>query len=315
MAAEDLSVVAYSPEAAREWDDLVERSRAPHVLFRRGYLEYHADRFPDASLLVREGERLLAALPGTRDGDRFVSHGGLTFGGFVTDRRMTATRMLSAFAAVLAHLRDAGVTTWVYKAVPHIYHRVPAEEDLYALARNGARLVRRDLSSTVALSDRLPYSKGRKAAVKGARALHVAREHDFTGFWAVEEEALARRHGVAPVHSLAEISLLAERFPDEIELLTARDEGGVLLGGVVVFVTPVLAHAQYIASTDDGQARGAVDAIVDHLLTERHAHRRWFDFGISTTDAGRVLNEGLVGNKESYGGRAIAYDTYELTVA
>jgi Acetyltransferase (GNAT) domain len=131
----------------------------------------------------------------------------------------------------------------------------------------------------------------------------------------VEEEALARRHGVAPVHTLEEIELLAGRFPDGIKLFTARDDGGALLGGVVVFVTPVLAHAQYIAATEDGQARGAVDAIVEHLLAERYTDRRWFDFGISTTEQGRVLNEGLVGNKESYGARAIAYDTYELEVA
>ena len=313
--AHELTLVPYSPGEQREWDDLVDRSRAPHFFFRRDYLAYHADRFPDASLLVREGGRLLAVLPANRDGDRLVSHGGLTFGGFITDRRMTATRMLAAFEAVLGRLRADGVTTWVYKPPPHIYHRVPAEEDLYALTRCGARLVRRDLSSTVLMADRLPYSKGRKAAVKAARALRVAQERDFAEFWAVEEEALARRHGVAPVHTLEEIELLAGRFPDGIELFTARDDGGALLGGVVVFVTPVLAHAQYIAATEEGQARGAVDAIVEHLLAERYADRRWFDFGISTTEQGRVLNEGLVGNKESYGARAITYDTYELEVA
>jgi hypothetical protein len=311
----EIGVRSYEPDDRPAWDDLVRRSRSPHFMLTRGYFEYHADRFADASLLVREGGRLLAVLPANRDGDRLVSHGGLTFGGFVSDRRMTATRMLAAFDAVLDRLRADGVATWVYKAVPHIYHRVPAEEDLYALVRCGARLVRRDVSSTILMSDRLPYSKGRKAAVKAARGLQVTQERDFGEFWAVEEEALARRHGVAPVHSLEEISLLAGRFPDEIELFTARDDDGALLGGIVVFVTPVLAHAQYIASTEEGQACGAVDAIVEHLLTDRYADRRWFDFGISTTEQGRVLNEGLVGNKESYGARAIAYDTYELEVA
>jgi hypothetical protein len=311
----DLTVVPYTPSEQREWDDLVDRSRAPHFLFRRGYMEYHSDRFADASLLVREGGRLLAALPANRDGDRLLSHGGLTFGGFITDRRMTATRMLAAFDAALEWLRSDGVATLIYRPAPHIYHRVPAEEDLYALVRCGARLVRRDLSSTILMAERLPYSKGRKAAVKAARSLHVAQERDFAEFWAVEEEALARRHGVAPVHSLEEISLLAGRFPDGIELFTARDDDGTLLAGVVVFVTPVLAHAQYIASTEEGQARGAVDAIVEHLLSERYAGLRWFDFGISTTEQGRVLNEGLAGNKESYGARAIAYDGYEVEVA
>ena len=313
MAAEDLSVRRYGPDDAAAWTELLRGSRAPHVILERDYLEYHADRFVENSLLVFEGERLLAALPASRDGDRLVSHGGLTFGGFVTDKRMTATRMLAAFTLVLDHLRAADVATWIYKPIPHIYHATPAEEDLYALFRNGAKLVRRDLSATVTMSDRLPYSKGRRASVKKARALSVGEEHDLHDFWAVEEEALTRRHGVAPVHTVEEIAMLAARFPEQIRLFCARDDGA-LLGGVMVFETPVLAHAQYIASTPEGQEAGAVDAVIDHLLGEVYASKRHFDFGISTEEAGKVLNAGLAGNKESYGARAVAYDQYELEV-
>jgi hypothetical protein len=312
----ELSVRSYEPDDRPAWDDLVRRSRAPHFMLTRGYFEYHADRFPDASLLVFEGSALLAALPASRSEDTVSSHGGLTFGGFVTDKRMTAERMLATFDAVRVHYAAAGVRRLIYKPVPAIYHRTPAGEDLYALFRAGARLFRRDLSATVELADRLPYSKGRKAQVKRARERYtVARELDFTEFWRIEEEALQQRHGVRPVHTLAEISLLAGRFPDELKLFCARGADGAVAGGVVIFETPMVAHAQYIASTEAGMAEGATDAVLDHLLGDVYAGRRYFDFGISTERDGMVLNGGLARNKESYGARATVYDFYELSVA
>jgi hypothetical protein len=81
-----------------------------------------------------------------------------------------------------------------------------------------------------------------------------------------------------------------------------------------VYETPLVAHVQYVASTEPGQRAGALDVLFDELLTNRYRTKRWFDFGTSTTRAGRELNEGLVANKESWGARAILYDTYCVDV-
>ena len=55
LTGHDLTVRPYEPEDRSAWDDLVRRARAPHFMLTRGYLEYHADRFQDASVLVFEG--------------------------------------------------------------------------------------------------------------------------------------------------------------------------------------------------------------------------------------------------------------------
>ena len=39
-----------------------------------------------------------------------------------------------------------------------------------------------------------------------------------------------------------------------------------------------------------------------------------FDFGISTEQGGRYLNEGLIFQKEGFGARTVVYDTYELNI-
>jgi hypothetical protein len=307
-----IRVVRYQPEHAAVWDQFVERSRNGVFLFRRGYMDYHADRFADGSLLFYEGDKLAAVMPASvRDGV-LSSHGGLTFGGVVSDERMRTPKMLELFEALRGYLRGNGVVRAVYKAVPHIYHRMPAEEDLYALARHGGKLVRRDVSSTIRLGRRAEPTKGRKWGLRKARAnaIEVQESGDFQAFMAIEEEHLRKKYGVRPTHTAAELELLAGRFPDNIRLFTAT-RAERLLGGVVIYRSERVAHAQYIAANDEGRELGCLDVLVDRLLNEVYADVPYFDFGISTEDGGRYLNLGLIDNKESYGARAVCYDFYE----
>jgi hypothetical protein len=310
-----IRVVRYQPEQAALWDPFVQRARNGVFLFRRGYMDYHADRFTDFSLLFFEEDRLAAVLPASvRDGV-LTSHGGLTFGGVVSGERMRTPKMLELFDALRAFLRAHGVGKVVYKAVPHIYHRMPAEEDLYALARHGARLVRRDVSSTIRAGRAAEPTKGRKWGLRRARDndLEIQPGDDFRAFMAVEEEHLRKKYGVRPTHTGEELELLARRFPDNIRLFTAC-RAGRLLGGVVVYRSECVAHAQYIAATDEGRELGCLDLLIDRLLNETYAGVPYFDFGISTEAGGRYLNVGLIDNKESYGARAVCYDFYELDV-
>ena len=159
----------YEPRLGSEWNAFVDRAKNGVFLFRREYMDYHADRFPDYSLLIRQGNKLLAILPATRKADVVSSHGGLTFGGLLSGDRMRTTVMVEIVKELLAYLRTDGATKLVYKSIPHIYHRVPAEEDLYALYREGGRLVRRDVASTIPLPARVSPSKGRQWSTRRAR--------------------------------------------------------------------------------------------------------------------------------------------------
>ncbi|HEV7425538.1 MAG TPA: GNAT family N-acetyltransferase, partial [Thermoanaerobaculia bacterium] len=273
----------------------------------------HADRFDDASLLVFDDDTLVALLPANVRARTYISHGGLTYGGFIVDARMRAVTMLGVFEATLRHLAGRGIDEWIYKPLPHIYHSMPSEEDLYALFRVGAQLVRRDVATTIARGAAAPYTKGRKYCLnKGKKSAALfARSYDFEAFMRVEEQNLLERHNTAPVHSAAELMMLAERFPDNIKLFVAA-AGGELAAGVVVYETAQVAHAQYIASTPAGREICALDVLVDHVVRDVYRDKPFFDFGISTEQQGRYLNVGLNQNKESHGGRATVYDWYRI---
>lgn len=279
-------------------------------------MEYHTDRFVDFSIMFHDDDdHLLAVMPASIKDAIVTSHGGLTFGGIVTDKQMKAVLMLEALDMLTAFLKEQGVIKLVYKAVPHIYHRYPAEEDLYALFRSGARHVRRDISSTIAMDGRLSFGKGRKYSIKQARkfGLDVRESHDFDVFMAIEEELLDTKYDVKPTHSASEIKLLASRFPEHIKLFGAY-ASDTMVAGVVIYEHARVAHAQYIAASDQGKRSGALDLIMAHLIEERYAEMDYFDFGISTEKLGLYLNEGLIDNKQSFGARAIVHDFYELDI-
>ena len=126
----------YSPADAAEWNAFVAGSKNGTFLFDRSYMDYHADRFRDHSLMIYREGRLYALLPACIAADGTLwSHGGLTYGGVILSASASAADTVRLFAELNDSLRSEGIRRVVYKAVPWIYHRLPAEEDLYAIFR------------------------------------------------------------------------------------------------------------------------------------------------------------------------------------
>jgi hypothetical protein len=277
-------------------------------------MEYHADRFEDGSLLCTAGEAVSALLPANIQGDCYYSHQGLTFGGLIRARGvLRAGDVVRVIDGLATWLTKNGFKKLVYKALPLIYHTIPSQDDVFALAKIGARLLRAELSTTIDYRARTSFSSRRRRGIRNAvnAGLSFQESSDWQGFWQILTDRLRDRHGVGPVHSVEEIQLLAGRFTSNIRLFMAS-RGECPVAGVVVYETPNVAHCQYIASTTDGLQMGALDGLFDNLIERYSSTKRYFDFGISTEQAGRVLNEGLVTQKEEFGGGGLVHMTYEL---
>ena len=304
----------YSATDREAWDAFVRDSRNGTFLFERDYVEYHANRFTDASRVIRDDKRrLVALLPASIKNEVVTSHGGLTYGGLVCDASMTMPGMLHAFEALLANLKASGAKKFVYRPVPVPYHRSPAQEDLVAMFLLDARLTRR---SALAISDqqaRLPFQERRRRGVKRATAAGVTvREHeDLVGYWELLTNVLRETHGSAPVHTLDEITKLRARFPANVRLFGAF-QNEVLIAGVLIYETHQVARSQYIAAGPLGKDVAALDLVFHVLLNEVFASKRYFDFGTSERDGARRLQTGLLEQKEGFGARVVPQDQYEI---
>lgn len=314
-----LAVHSYEPGHANDWDALVSRSCNGTFLHTRRFLSYHGDRFADMSLVLEDRRgRIKAVFPAAvspASHEVIVSHPGLTYGGLVHDGSVRGALMIAALQSITDHYRQLGYSQLRYKAVPTVYHSVPADDDLYALFRLSARRYRSDLSAAIDMSHRGKVSQRRNRSRRAAEAAGVTTNetwNEIAGFWSILEANLAERHSASPVHSFQEIQLLHERFPDEILLIGARI-GDMLVGGTLLFAAGPALHMQYTATTSQGRVACATDLIVDHAidLARRRGHR-YFDFGVSTPDKGRSLNQGLYQFKISFGAGGVIHDYYEL---
>ena len=307
-----IEIEKYAPEKARDWDQFVTRSRCPMFMFNRGFMDYHADRFEDASLMFYRDDELIAVLPATHHGDEIRSHGGLTYGGMIVGERMKQAVMLECFGSMRNFYRAAGVRSILYKQTPHIYKTQSSDEDLYALFRCGASVVKVEPSTLIRLDAPLKMPKGRKAQISRARreGVIVADSDDFETFISLEN-AVLERHNVRAVHSPAELRLLKSRFPDNIRCLCAWKDG-LMVAGTLLFVYGTVVHTQYMFASEQGRTVGALDLVISQVLSDYAVTHAWLDFGISSEDGGRYLNEGLIGQKESFGGRTLAYVTCSL---
>jgi len=309
-----MNVEVYNPSLAAEWDRVVGECRNATFLHRRGYMDYHADRFSDMSLIARDDrERIVALLPANRRGDILQSHGGLTYGGWLMTARADMPTMMSVWGHMTELLREIGIKRMIYKPVPHIYHKYPAEEDLYAIWRSGGQIESMLMSSVIDLNDPPGFDMSARRKVRKAvdAGVTVGLSDDWTGYWHILEARLAKAHNARPVHSIEEILLLHSRFPDNIKLYTAVYEGATV-AGVVIYITDTSAHCQYIASSDKGLAMNVLPLLFDYIITEVKPTVHYFDFGTSNEDGGLILNEGLIRQKASFGARGVAYTSYKI---
>ena len=118
-------------------------------------------------------------------------------------------------------------------------------------------------------------------------------------------------HGNHPVHSADELRMLTNKFPNDIKLYTA-EKNGQIEAGTVLFLQTGVVHTQYLANSDEGKKTGALDCLLDWLITDVYKDKTWFDFGISCEQEGRYLNEGLAAQKEGFGARAVVHDFYRI---
>lgn len=309
-------VKKYSSNDKIIWNEFVKLSKNHHFFFERDFMEYHSDRFNDHSLMIYdEKDKLLALLPANLEQDILYSHQGLTFGGLIIKSTAKQNEILDVFVEIKKYLKENSLNKLIYKKTPYIYNNMPCDEDLYALFRLSSKLIRRDVSSTIDLNEQIKYSKGRKWIVKKSKeyGLIYNKITDVDVFWKHLEDVLLSGHGAKPTHNKEEIKKLKELFPKNIEIYSAENEQGIL-AGAVIFNTKNVIHTQYLFNTNLGRDVGALDGLIDHLVKDIFIDKKYFDFGTSNENQGIFLNEGLISQKEGFGGRAVVHDFYEVSV-
>ena len=310
-------VEKYTKENRLAWDTFISGAKNATFLFARDFMEYHSDRFTDYSLLVYKDDLLYAVLPANIVGDKLYSHKGLTYGSLVLSKSAKLLYTFEAFKALLAFLDAKAISSLELRNIPTFYNTMPSDELSYFLFKANATLIKRDALMVIDTSTKIKFQKNRREGINKAKrnGLTIAVDDNFEGFWnEILIPNLQKKHGVAPVHSLEEIQLLAAKFPDHIKQVNVYKDN-VIVAGTTLFLTKTTIHPQYVSGNSDKNAFGSLDLAYDYIINHFDSSKRYFDFNISSEENGAALNSGLIFWKESCGARTYVADNYLIDTA
>lgn len=307
------SITDYKPEFNNQWNDFVKSSLNGTFLFHRDFMDYHANRFKDYSLLVFNDGDLLAVLPAHIEGDVLYSHQGLTYGGLVYKSGLKLNTIVDISRLILYFLSTKGVTKLVVNEVPQIYYKAPDFSFQYILQIIKAKQYRTDVLSIVKPIES-SYSKDRKAGYKRGlkNGLKVEETNNLLPFWnQILIPNLQQKHDVKPVHSVDEILLLKSKFSKQIRQFNVY-YNGTIVAGTTIFETEKVAHSQYISGNKNKNKLGSLDFLHVYLLENVFKDKPYFDFGTSNENNGSQINNGLLYWKQGFGCKIFAQKFYEI---
>lgn len=264
-------------------------------------MDYHNDRFQDASLMIYNGEQLIACIPGNQVNRQFYSHQGLTYGGFIFIKHINDELLESVLHKTVAYLQQHYLRIeWRWQ--PEIYNPIHYKV-LKIIEEKGFKNYQALHNLHVSLKEDITISSKKTVGYRNGKfdEMKLVVNNDFKTFWdQVLEPQLKARHDAKPVHSLAEIELLGSRFPNAIKqyLVYENEEP---LAGVTFFVKGTIVKSQYAAATIQGMKKSALD----FLYLE--ATQDFKDQGMDYIDYGHVnnpdgsINRGLQRFKEELG--------------
>ena len=313
----------FNDELNDRWDAFVRESVNGTLFHTRNFLSYHPEgRFTDASFAVFKKDELFALFPAVRgnwDGkDTLQSHRGASYGGYVYQEGLSISNAYQLTEQLIRHAKNEGMQRIVITLPPIIYnHRLSNYID-FALIQNGFQYRKREVSSIVYLEDDIDlnvqkFKQTNRTAFRRAMKLgvEVHRSEDYEAFYRILKKNLKIRHGVQPTHTLEELILLKEMFPDDIRLFGAF-AGDEMVAGVVMFdCNRDVSLAFYISHNEERQQYRGVNILFYHIIKDCIERGfRYLDFGIFTVHM--EPNFGLGRFKEGFGSSGILRDTLYL---
>ncbi len=307
------TIKKYHAGLKADWDDLIKGSSNGTFLHLRDYMDYHANRFEDFSLMIYEGLKLRAVLPAHRVGKDIFAHKGLTYSDFIFDNKLRIEPMLSIMEDAFKYLLQNDITKIHINTIPAVFHKHPSESSLYIYHQIGGNITKVKPFFILNTVD-YQLNKDRKKNLKKVQqqAFEIKSDDIYLyDFWQIVSDNLRQKFNTKPVHSYEEISRLQRSFPEQIKLFTIWQDG-ILKAGTLVYLINNVCHFQYIHASPDGD-KAIVDALIYHLIKTYEATYQYISFGSSEASQ-NALNKNLSYWKESFGCKIRNQIQYEINL-
>lgn len=314
----ELRIEKYISSYKEIWDNFViNNSINGTFLQTRQFLEYHGDRFEDASLIVYKGQdTIIAVIPACIIQEEsqkiFSAHCGSTFGGIVIAQQFNNIDHVEAIMNILEpFLINQGYTEVHFKCTPCIFSSAGTNLLSYFLFQRGFssydeissyidfQNYREDVIANFTASKRRDYKYSLKYDLDFCE-LHT--EEEIRKFYTILCENL-KKFDTIPVHSIEELlDFKKERLKSIVEFYGVFWQEELIAGSMLFNFSNKVLHTQYLASSQHYLKMFPMNYLDTKLIMlAKERGFRYFSFGTSTEQHGRILNKHLAKFKEGFG--------------
>lgn len=314
----ELKIMEYDSRHKEKWDRFVmEKSMNGTFLQTKNFLDYHGERFRDASLIIYKGnDTIVAVVPACEMNEQgrkiFHAHCGSTFGGIVIAESFYNIEHMDALMTVLEnYLREKKYDEVCIKCTSDIFSKQNSNLLYYFLFQRGYSSYdelscyvdfahyNEDIISNFSSSRRRDYKYSLKNDLLYRK---IDDKEEIESFYKILCDNL-QKFGAKPVHSLDELLDFKEaRLKDTVEFYGVFQGEQMIAGSMVFLFGSQVFHTQYLAADQSCLKLFPMNFLDANLImTARERGFRYFSFGTSTEEHGKILNKKLAEFKEGFG--------------
>ena len=304
----NLTFKKYEENDIDAWDHFVYNESLNGTIYHtRNFLNYHKDRFIDASIMIYSKKKLIAVFPCCKCDNGYYSHRGSTTGGIVITEKYYK---LSKLTEIMNKIYDYYNNNLCIKLSETIYFKNNINNDLLNFVLSQKCEVCKDISlffdinKNTNIIDSFPKSDNKRLLLKYIKNINkkmsfvvTNQVEDYKNYYYLLEKFLKEKNGVKPLHNLDEFILLKELLGERQSLFLSKDSSGDILSGALVFlINSNTYYTVYLMTNYDKQ-----NSQVFYLLYEL--------FKLAKRNNINIVNLGAC---STGGGKEILYSNYKF---
>lgn len=315
----NLKIEQYNKDFEKKWDKFIlSDSLNGTFLQTKNFLNYHPiDRFEDDSLIIIKGTDTIAALiPACTmyEGSEkiFFSHPGSTFGGILLRSSFNNIEHVhSLFLSFNEYIKKNNYTKVIFKNTSSLFSKGNTTLIDYFLFKDGYKSYdeisfyidfekyKEDIISNFSAGKRRDYKYSLKYGMEFRK---LTTTEQIENFYSILCDNL-KKFSSNPVHTLEElIDFKQNRLSNITDFYGVYKDDQLIAGCMIFKFGKEVFHTQYLAADQNYLNLFPMNFLDANLISiAKQEGFKYFSFGTSTQDHGKILNYNLAQFKEGFG--------------
>ena len=302
-----------------DWEKFIDHSTNGTIFHYRRFIDYHEKpKFQDCSLLFYKKNKIIAVLPAAIIDNKFISHPGLSFGSFIHNKQLAYSDAFNIIKSFESFINQKNYKKIIITFPPDCYSQSISNYIEFCLYQLSFKYLRLELSNVINLNKSIDdiisnFKAENRTAIRKAEKenIIIQQSEKYDEFYKILKNNLKLRHGVNPTHTLHQIKIIKELFPNKISLFTAEYNQQVIAGVINFICNKQTVLAFYISHDMKFQNFRPLNLLFLKIFEwSINNNYQYYDFGLFTDN--QKPNISLARFKESFGSEGIFRKTMIL---